>query len=74
MRLSDRLSTLEATLGQRPTATYKHARDLTDDELQEIAEGNDIGIRLIMTPAERRAFSQLTERDMQLIQKAVLAI
>lgn len=74
MRLNTRLDTLEMALGQRPTATHKHARDLTDQELVAIIDGSDTTTRLITSPAEREALAKISDHDIQLIQKAVLAI
>lgn len=74
MRLTTRLANLEATLGLLPTATRRHARDLTDQELVAIIDGSDTTTRLITSPAEREALAKMSDYDIQLIQKAVLAI
>jgi hypothetical protein len=69
MSTNYRLNRLEQTLEQRPTATYRHARDLTDYQLLQLIEGNDVGIKLITTPAEREAYNKLSDTDLATIKR-----
>jgi len=67
MSLLQRLSRLEANTEQHPNGIYKHARDLTDTQLEQLIRGDDIGIRLIITPREREAIASLTDDDIEII-------